>query len=180
MKPHHHEIGRMAKTMGMVTSISLDPNQVSVRVKNSVKRMLRKGRITGGWSSQSAKLAEHIRDKFELPVTRDNWRGVQISTISMETKAKLKEIVQADWAVMNLDGARYAHVPYYRDQYNETLKTLESPDTKDFYIDILDKGLCEQARDLLVSQITEADKAKIENAIAYLDGTQPIHIVTYR
>lgn len=176
----HWDIARMAKTMGMKTTIILDPNQVTPRVKNSIKKQLRNGAITMGWASQAAKIAERIVAKFELPVTRNHYRSIQVGHITTDTKRRLREIVEADWAAMLLDSPGYSNNHYYKERYAEAIDALNRERSSDFYLHFFDSAFTKQAQAVLAESMTDDDRAKIEYAIALLDTDQPIHITTYQ
>ena len=175
----HWDIARMAKTMGMRTTIVLDPNQVTPRVKNSIKKQLRNGAITMGWASQAAKIAERIVEKFELPVSRNHHRGVGVGHITMNAKRRLREIVEADWAAMLLEAPGYQNNHYYKTRKTEVLADLSRESSADFYISFFDNAFAVQAQAVLAESLTDDDRAKIEYAIALLDSNEPIHITTH-
>jgi hypothetical protein len=169
----------MAKTMGMRTTITLDPEHITKRVKTSIKKQLRLGVITGGYQSNSAKIADQIATKFELPVIRQYWRGLEIGHIPLSSKAKLLEIVNADWAARLLDAPSYNR-GYYADRHLETQVNLTSRTSHGFYLSFFDGSFCLQACAVLGELLTDDDRAKIEQALTVLDGTEPMHIVTYQ
>lgn len=175
----HWDIARMAKTMGMRTTIVLDPNHITPRVKTSIKKQLRAGAITMGWASQAAKIAERIVERFELPVSRNGYRGIDIGHISMDAKHRLSEIVKADWAAMLLDAPGYSNNRYYKDRKTEVLDNLSRESSANFYILFFDVAFTAQAHAVLAELMTDDDRAKIEYAIAALDGNEPIHITTH-
>jgi hypothetical protein len=176
----HWQIARMAKTMAMRCSITLDPNLITPRVKTSIKKQLRGGAITMGWSSQAAKIAEQVVGKFELPVVRHTWRGIQVGHITMDTKHRLREIVEADWTAWMLENPGYSNNRYYNNQHQESISDLTRERSSDFYISFHDPVFAKQAQALMAESMTDADRAKIEQAIAALDSNEPIHITTYQ
>ena len=175
----HWDIARMAKTMGMRTTIVLDPNQVTPRVKTSIKKQLRNGAITMGWASQAAKIAERMVERFELPVSRNHYRGVGVGHVTMNAKHRLREIVEADWAAMLLEAPGYHNNHYYKDRKRQALDNLSRESSADFYISFFDNAFTVQAQAVLAESLTDDDRAKIEQAIAALDGNEPIHITTH-
>lgn len=177
MGTSHYDIARTVKIMGMQTTVKLDPTKVTVRVKNNVKRMLRMGRIQG--NGDAANIADQIRKKFALPVTRDWWRGMEIGTVSVDTKHLLRGIMEADWAAQILDSPGYNAHPYYRERHAEAILNLKSPGAKNFNLAFHDRAFYEQAANVMAASMTERDKKVIEDAIVYLDGTELIYITTY-
>lgn len=179
MATNYYDVARLANTMGMKTTIVLDPKQITTRVKNSVKKQLRQGRITGGWRSNAAKIAEHITEKFDLNVVRDTWRGVQINNATREQRERLTGLVNADWAATLLDEPQYQHIPYYRDRNKAMLIDLRSSNKK-FHLTFHDSTFTEQARAIMAEGMTAKDKELIEKAIEALDDNHEIHITTYQ
>ena len=175
---HHWEIARTVKTMGMKTTVVLDPQQITTRVKNNVKRMLRLGRVTG--NGDAAKIADQIRKKFALPVTRDWWRGMHIETASTDTKRELLRLVEADWAAIVMENPGYLTHSYYKDRHREAVINLKSSTSCGFHLGFHDPAFYQQAAEAMAKSMTETDKKNIEDAILYLDGTTPIHITTYQ
>ena len=179
MASNYYDVARLANTMGMKCTIVLDPTQITTRVKNSVKKQLRQGRITGGWRSNAAKIADQIVEKFQLNVTRDTWRGVQISNPTREQRERLTELVNADWAATLLDEPQYQHIPYYRDRNKTMLRELQS-NNKKFHLTFHDSTFTERARTIMAEGMTAKDRELIEKAIDLLDGNHEIHITTYQ
>lgn len=175
---NYYDVARMANTMAMKTTIVLDPTQITVRVKNSIKKQLRSGFITTGYRSHAAKIAEAITQKFELPVMRVWWRGTQVHNPSMETRQFLLGLLEADWAAELLERPYLASNKYYRERYDETVAHLRGS-TASFHITFNDRHYAEQARNYLSQCMTAAAREKIEKALDVLDGTELIHITTY-
>lgn len=179
MTRHNHwDIARRAKTMGMKTDVTLDPTLITPRVKNSIKKQLRAGAITMGWESQAAKLAERLVVKFELPVARYTRGGIHVGTASRSTKSRLLEIVNADWTAMLLDSPQYAKASYHGTRYAKHIDSLNSSESKDFYVSFFDPAFAQQAQQVMGSLLTEDDRSRIELALAVLDSSEPIHITT--
>lgn len=176
---NYYDVARMANTMAMKTTVVLDPTLITVRVKNSIKKQLRSGFITAGWRSHAAKIAEALTHKLGLPVTRVWWRGVQINNPSLDTRQYLLGLVEADWAAQLLERPHIASNQYYRKQYEQHLLYLRG-NTASFHLTFQSSAFAEQARDYMGQGMTAADREKIEKAIDLLDGTEPIHITTYK
>jgi uncharacterized Ntn-hydrolase superfamily protein len=179
MTTHSHwEIAALAKTMAMKVTIELQPEHITKRVKTSIKKQLRAGRISGGYRSSAASIAAQIVKKFELPVARDGWRGVHVAHISMEAKRRLLEFFEADWAASLLEMPHLARNTYYKDRHEEAKRELLSPTSCDFYVSFQSRGFAEQSQNMLAEYITDDDKQRIEAVIKLLDTDQPIHITT--
>jgi len=164
----------------MKTTIELDPTRITVRVKNAVKRQLRKGVISGGWRSETAKIGDALAETLGLPVTSMTWRGLEVATITMEQKAQLAELVKADWAAVVLESPHYANHPYYRSRHAETMINLTREGTANFFVAFHQAGFGDKASEVIAQSLTPAQRDQIERAIDLLDGTELIHINTYQ
>lgn len=179
MNKSHWEIAALAKTMGMRTTIVLDPNQVTPRVKTSIKKQLRAGVITTSASSQTGKIAAQLIIKFGLPASRDTYRGILIGRVSMDIKRRLRGLVQADRAVALLEDPHMGNHRYHKEKHDILVNQLNNPASANFYVGFKDNTLAMQGRALVVEALTDDDLALIETAIAALEGNEPIHITTY-
>lgn len=173
----YYDVARMANTMGIQTTIVLKPEQITVRVKNSIKRQLRNGHITGSDRSHAAKIAKYLAEKYELPVLQDGWRGFSVGSINMETKAAIREFFEADWAAELLEQPGMKD-GYYRTRYEEGLSDLGNPLAKNFHLLFHDKTLKEKASAFIGQQMDSKDRERIEKVVDLLDGTEEIHITT--
>lgn len=176
----HWDVARMANTMAMKVTVELDPKQITVRVKNSIKRQLRAGVISGGYRSEAAKIAEQLVAKLNLAVTRKLWRGMQIGSISMDQKRRIADIYRADWAAYTLENPENARHPYYKKRYDEAMIDLSRSSTRDFYVSFQQSAFADQAYAILTESITPEQWQEIEQAITLLDTNEPIHITTYQ
>lgn len=175
----YYDVARMATTMAMTTTVVLDPTKITVRVKNSIKRQLRQGCISGGYRSQAAKIATVITQKLNLPVTQVWWRGVILNNPNEETRNHIRSLVEADWALTLLETPQYGNVPYYRNRYELAMRALRNP-LNELQITFHDRAYADQARDYLAQCLNAEQREQIEKAIDMIDGTEPIHVFTYQ
>jgi hypothetical protein len=175
---NYYDVARMANTMAMKTTIVLDPTQITVRVKNSVKKQLRSGFITTGWRSHAGKIAEAITQKFELPVSRVWWRGLQVNNPCKDTRQFLLGLVEADWAAEILERPYLSNNKYYRERFAEQTSNLRGANAS-FHLTFHDRAYADEAREYLGRTLSAAQREQIEKAIDVLDNTDPIHITTY-
>jgi uncharacterized Ntn-hydrolase superfamily protein len=181
MTTHNHwEIAALAKTMAMKVTVELNPEHITKRVKTSIKKQLRAGRISGGYRSEAASIADQIVKKFELPVSRDSWRGVRVRNACDEAKLRVRELYEADWAATILENPQVGRHHYYKERYEYTLGSLNRRSETDVYVQFDDHVIADQARAILAEYITDDDKQRIEDVIRLLDTDQPIHITTYQ
>lgn len=180
MNSTHWEIAALAKTMAMKVTVELNPEHITSRIKNSIKKQLRAGVITGGYRSEAAKIAEQIVKKMDLAVTRKQWRGLQVGAITMDQKQRIAELFRADWASYTLEHPGIGNSTYYKDRYAETMRKLADARSCDFFLGFQQSAFADQAYAVLAESITPEQRHEIERAVALLDGNEPIHITTYQ
>lgn len=176
----YYDVARITSTMGVRTTVELDPTKVTVRVKNSIKKQLREGFISGGYRSQAAKIAEALTASLKLPVARTWWRGVVISNVPQEVRKEVWAMYEADWAAELLERPHIGRNKYYLHQYEETKKNLLNGWLGKFNVTFQDPAFATKAREFLAKSMTAADREIIEKAIDRLDGTEIIHLITYQ
>jgi hypothetical protein len=181
MTTHSHwEIAALAKTMAMKVTVELNPEHITPRIKNSIKKQLRAGVITGGWQSQAAKIADQLVRSQDLPVTRKQWRGMHIGTITMDQKRRIADIYRADWTAYTLEHPGFGNSTYYKGRYAETMHSLVDANSSDFFVGFQQRQFNDQAHAVLAESITPEQWHQIEQAITLLDRNEPIHITTYQ
>lgn len=176
----HWEIAALAKTMAMKVTVELNPGHITKRVKNSIKKQLRAGVINGGWRSEAAKIAEQLVKSQDLPVTRKQWRGMHIGSISMDQKRRIAELFRADWTSYILEHPGFGNSTYYKDRYAETMHNLIDANSRDFFVGFQQRQFNDQAHAVLAESLTPKQWEQIEKAIDLLDSNEPIHITTYQ
>lgn len=176
----YYDVARLANTMGMQTTVMLDPTKITVRVKNNIKKQLRQGHIVGGWRGNATKIAEALVSTFELPVARCWWRGVKLNSASLEVRTRIAEIYKADNSAWILTSESFGQNKYYVKRYRDTMAALKQPDPISLDIVFQDRVFRDQAVEYLATCMTAEQREQIERAIDLLDGTEPIHIITYQ
>lgn len=176
---HGWEIARMAKTHAVRCTMEIEPQLITTRIKSSIKKQLRSGTITGGWRSESAKLALHLTEKFDLPVGRLTWQGLKVGGINFELKQELLQILQADWTAAVLESKSYATHSYYVARHERAQAILNDEASRGFHVSFISSDFAKQAAAAMTKRLSDNDKTKIEAALAALDSDQPIHLGTY-
>jgi len=176
----YYDVARLANTMGMHTTVMLDPTKITVRVKNNIKKQLRQGHIVGGWRGNATKIAEALVNTLKLPVTRCWWRGVNLNNASLEVRKRILELYEADWAAWVLENPFMAHNAYYVKRNAEIKSALIQRKPVSLDVVFHDTAFRDQAVEYLATCMTAEQREQIERAIDLLDGTDPIHIITYQ
>jgi hypothetical protein len=175
---HSNERGRLTGIAGMESVLTLHPDRISPRIKNSVIKMLQNAHITGGWQSQSRQVAEQLAETFQLTVLQTRWNGLTLyAQPTAEVRDQLIEFVKADIALFLLENPSY-HRSYYTNAAQETIESLQKGTIK--YIDFRGKEYTQQAIALINQNLPEEVKQANQKVIDLLKGGAPIHITTIR
>jgi hypothetical protein len=163
---------------GTTTTVTLYPQTLGARMRNSIIRMLEARTITGGWTSQSRKLAEAIADKHGLQCSVGNqYRGLRVVGISEAAAPLVSEIVNADWTAWLLENPEYRS-GYYKGQYEATMTSLKRCDSS-FWISLMHKESSSKVIEILAEHTTQEMKDKAKQVADLLRGTEPIHLITF-
>lgn len=173
----NNERGRITGMPGTEVSVTLYPQRLGVRMRNSIIRMLEKRVLEGGWSSQSRKLAEALAEKYELQVSTNNWNGLRIMGLSAEAASKVREVVVADWTAWLLENPEYRS-GYYKSSHEQTIRSIENLDSN-FYCNLRDKESICKVIEILAAHTTQEMKDKSKQVADLLRGTEPIHLITF-
>lgn len=173
-----YERGRLTGISGMESVLTLNPANMGPRIKKSVIRMLENAHITGGWSSQSRKVAELLAEKFGLNVLQTRWNGLTIYAPPTDhVRNELIGLVRADIAAFLLDNPGY-HRSWYSDQAKKTVEELEAGTAK--YVDFRNGDFAKRAIALFNQDLPKHYKDKSAHVIGLLVNNTPIEITTLR
>jgi hypothetical protein len=163
---------------GTTTTVTLYPQTLGARMRNSTIRMLEARTITGGWTSQSRKLAEAIADKHGLQCSvSNNYRGLRVVGISEEAAPLVSEVVNADWVAWVLENPEYRN-GYYKGRYEESMTSLERCESS-FWVQLMHKESSSKVIAILKHHTTQEMKDKAKQVAHLLRGTEPIHLITF-
>jgi hypothetical protein len=166
-----------ANTMGVVTTIAIDPKQITLRVRNKVIRNLEQGLLEGGYRSEARKLSDLLVQAFELDVSSNTWTGISVRNPTPEMKAALLELRKADWAAYTLENPARGRIGQwdYRRMVTD-LEQLESNAEGSFYLHFEDKTCRRMAAEVIKKSLSPELKVKVQNAVAALRGTDLIPV----
>lgn len=175
---NNNERGRITGMPGTETTVTLHPQRLGVRMRNSIIRMIESRAITGGWSSQSRRIAENLAEKFNIQCSiANNYQDMRIVGISDEAARHVADITQADWTAWLLENAEYRN-GYYRTRYEQAMRSIERRD-QNFYVSLYDKESVRKVVAILAEHTTQEMKDKSKHVADLLRGTEPINIVTF-
>lgn len=175
---NHNKLARYINTMAVHTSITIDPTQISVRIKNKLLKWLSVGAVDGGYRSDARKIGEMLMHSFDLPITLAAWRGVGVRVNRPDVAEKIIELLRADWTAYKLEHG-YGDQGYYFKRFQEAAEELRQCAGDNVYLLVHHKQFVYSIRQLIAEHMTTDDRERIAQAMAALQGTEPIHIVNY-
>lgn len=175
---NNNERGRITGMPGTETTVTLYPQRLTARMRNSIIRMIEARAITGGWSSQARRLAENLAEKFNIQCSVvNNYRGLRIVGLSEAAAPHIAEVVHADWTAWLLENPAYGK-GWYRDRHDSTMRSISNLDDN-FYCNLQDKESTRKVVEILAKHTTQEMKDKSKHVADLLRGTEPINIVTF-
>lgn len=175
---NNNDRGRLTGMPGTETTVTLYPQRLGVRMRNSVIRMIENRSIEGGWSSKSRQIAESLCKQYGLQVGINNGNGVRIIGMAPHAAPLLLETIQADWAAWLLEQPHY-RTGYYRNCFDQAMESIRRVD-QNFYSYIHDSQTCRKVVAILAEHTTQELKDKSTAIANLLRGTEPIRIVTFQ
>lgn len=172
------ERGRATGLPGTVSTVTLYPQRLGVRMRNNIIRMIECRIIQGGWSSKSRQIAEKLAEKYGLQVALNNsYRGVRVVGLSEQAAPLIQEVVHADWTAFILENPEYRK-GYYYSQYQRCISDIESCDSN-FYITLHENYSIRKVCEILAEHTTQELKDKSKQIADLLRGTEPIQLITF-
>jgi hypothetical protein len=147
-------------------------------MRNNVIRMLENRVLSGGWASDSRKIAQALAIKHGLQVGSNNWNGLRVLGLTPQAAPLIKEVVHADWTAWILEDPSY-RTGYYRDQFDKAMTCLDTVD-QNFYITMHDKESIRKVIAILTDHTSQELKDKSMQVANLLRGTEPIEIITFQ
>ena len=170
---------------GLQLTATIDPTQVTKRVKNAACKMLRTGVLMGGYASQSRLLAEQMQDTFNQPgVGRAHSWGAFITDASMlpdEGRAHLVELLEASRLIEHANNGNNGNNPnrYINDRYNQMIVTVNERRTGRVSFGGYNKAVNQQILEM-VSSYRAPERVKADEALAdRLNNPEPFTINLY-
>lgn len=166
---------RVLALPGIQAQLTFDPSQVSVRLRNSARKMLESG-VVGGYSSIAAKIARMVAAQVGYDL-RGAGSGNYVTPprgMPEPLRRQIYELWQASLVAHKIAGNR----PYGWPETHAS-NFLEQR-TQDDYLYFYDADnrhdLAQQARRIITNFIAQQTKARKEQALALLDSPQPVPI----
>jgi hypothetical protein len=147
-------------------------------MRNSIIRQLENRVLTGGWASNSRKLAQALAVKNGLQIGSTNWNGLRVLGLTPQAAPLIKEVVHADWTAWILEQPS-GRTGYYRDQFDKAMVAIAAHD-QNFYITMHDKESIRKVIAILADHTSQELKDKAKQVANLLRGTEPIEIITFQ
>jgi hypothetical protein len=174
---NNNERGRITGMAGTETTVTLHPQRLGVRMRNSIIRMLENRVLNGGWSSKSRQIAQALAEKYDIQCSVNNWNGVRVIGLSEAAAPSVAEIVHADWTAWVLEEPTY-RIGYYKQQHDNAMASIKATDSN-FYITIHDKESIRKVVAILADHTSQEMRDKSKQVADMLRGTEPIHLITF-
>ena len=171
----------------VIGEVYIDPKQLSSRMKNMIKTMLRSGILKGGWFSQSKQLAKKIAEGTDVLLVSVNSRGLHIPALGTYGNAAADEVcalLDADEALelMN-DSQTYSADTLERvsertrEQHNMARALVRGAHTYPHaWASMFSPELTQQVAEVFVSARTPAQIEAAEKLCDMIDDGTPIPI----
>ena len=167
---------------GIQVTATVDPKQISKRVKNAAQKMVRTGVLENGYSSRSRLLAEQLHDTFRQPAVGSaaKW-GAFISDTTILNKDGREQIVELLNASRVIEHAntRGSNDRYINERYDNMIKEVKAHRFGRLSFRAWDTNIHQQILSVVSACRTPEQVAAHEALAAKLDSTEPIIINIY-
>ena len=174
---NNNERGRITGLPGTEVSVTLYPDRLGVRMRNSIIRMLEKRMLAGGYRSHAAQIAKALAVKYGLQVSNCHGNGLRILGVSHAAVPMVREIVHTDWIAWTLENPSYRG-GYYKNKYDFAMDCLASRE-QDFYVVLHDQESTRKVAVILAEHTTQELKDKSQHVADLLRGAEPIHLLSF-
>jgi len=164
---------------GLKLTATLDPTQVTKRLKNAAQKMLRSGVVTGGYTSKSRMLVEQLLKDADrsAPVYVTKW-GVFITDtalLSNDVRGPIAELIDAA-RMIELASEPRSNPKYINERYDSMKKNFKTTKVGRFSFNTYQPAIQQQIGELVASCRTPL-MVQIHNELAdKLDGTEPFAV----
>lgn len=159
---NYWDVARLTKLPGSTVTTYVDPAYWTIRMKNSVKRMLVEGVARGGWSSIAVILTKGLADYHGMPLRReygtDDAKGEDLTP---EQVTQIHELIMGDFAAyrMNNPEASQAWMGRRSENVSDAIKKLFEKHSYDHHFFSVNNARKARAITPLIRSQEELDKA---------------------
>ena len=172
MRPYLYDAARALTTAGFTADIYFNPSEITNRLKKSIQRQITNCAITGGYSSQAARIARHLMDEYGVPYSRTHWSGLNLHFVTEESQRKAVQIVQANLTAYLLDTPY--NIPYEKKVAANTIQAIQTGEK--VCVRLHSEVFANQLLALMAESMTPEINKKARALAARLDDPTPIKI----
>jgi hypothetical protein len=164
---------------GLKLTATLDPTQITKRVKTAAQKMLRTGILTAGYRSKSRMLAEQLlSDAGREPTVSWNSWAVYIrdaAILTPEARVQIVELVEAARLIEHATAPR-SNADGINSRFNLMAKQAKQTKIGRLHLNMYQPTLHQQIAEVVAACRTPL-MVEIHNELAdKLDSTEPFHI----
>ena len=133
---NYWDVARLTKLPGATVTTYVDPAYWTVRMKNSVKRMIMEGVARGGWSSVAVVLTKGLAEHYGLKIQRAyGTNDAQGNNLNPEQVTQIHELIMGDFAAyrMNNPEASSAWMNHRSESVSQEIEKLMDKHSYDYH-----------------------------------------------
>lgn len=156
------DVARLTKIPGATVTTYVDPAGWTVRMKNSVKRMIVEGVARGGWSSVAVVLTKGLADYHNMPIRREyGTNDAKGENLTVAQVNQIHELIMGDFAVyrMNNPEASGAWMTRRSENVSAEINTLFEKHAYDYHFFSVANAKKARAITPLIRSQADLDKA---------------------
>jgi hypothetical protein len=162
---------------GLQLTATIDPTQITKRVKTAAQQMLRSGVLSAGYRSKSRMLAEQLLSDVgrEAPASWMPWAAyiTDVALLTSEARDQIAELVEATRMIEFADSEHTTHI---NERYSRMLKELRTARFGRLHLSTYQREINKQIAEVVASCRTPL-MVEIHNELAdKLDSTEPFAI----
>lgn len=126
------DIARAARLPGVSTTFTFHPAHISTRMRNSIKRMIERGMVEGGWSSKAKHLARALMNEYGLSyqdIGRNTMTMMLPAGMPYEVRQQVLGLLKADFVGLRFKCNQTAE--YHRREHDEVCAFLLADGTQE-------------------------------------------------
>jgi len=160
---NYWDVARLSKLPGAEITTTLNPAHWTVRMKNSVKRMIMEGVARGGYSSVAVPLAKGLAEKYGMQIRREygtnDAKGENLTPTQVN---QIHELIMGDFAAyrMNNPDAGLTWMKHRSESVSNEIEKLFEKHAYDYhFFNLINARKAREITPLIRSQ-EDLDKAK--------------------
>jgi hypothetical protein len=160
---NYWDVARLSKLPGAEITTTLDPAHWTVRMKNSVKRMIMDGVARGGYSSVAVPLAKGLAEKYGMSIRREygthDAKGENLTPTQVN---QIHELIMGDFAAYRMNNLEASSVWMRRRSESVTDEIKKLSNFREYDYHFFSVSNARKAREItpLIRSQDDLDKAK--------------------